>query len=189
MPEIETGVPPPNGPFSTNFTGSGFYGAARLGMQYGSWGWRESAVLAREVKYQAELQRGLLHHPRPRSDHPDIVDNKPLVGLNCWPPDMPEFRAATTAYCGAMEAMTTRLVPIVAMTLDLPPDYFAEAFAQPNCTIQLVHYPPHRDPKGNEFASAPRTDNNFLTFLAHSVLSGLEVRTAEGEWIRCRPCP
>jgi isopenicillin N synthase-like dioxygenase len=102
---------------------------------------------------------------------------------------MPEFRAATTAYCGAMEAMTTRLVPIVAMTLDLPPDYFAEAFAQPNCTIQLVHYPPHRDPKGNEFASAPRTDNNFLTFLAHPALSGREVRTAEGEWIRCRPCP
>ena len=30
-------------------------------------------------------------------DHPDIVNNKPLVGLNRWPPDMPEFRAATTA--------------------------------------------------------------------------------------------
>ena len=40
------------------------------------------------------------------SDHPDIVNNKPLVGLNRWPPDMPEFRAATTAYYAAMEAMT-----------------------------------------------------------------------------------
>jgi isopenicillin N synthase-like dioxygenase len=30
-------------------------------------------------------------------DHPDIVNNKPLVGLNRWPDDMPEFRAATTA--------------------------------------------------------------------------------------------
>jgi isopenicillin N synthase-like dioxygenase len=59
-------------------------------------------------------------------DHPDIVNNKPLVGLNRWPPDMPEFRAATTAYYAAMEAMATRLVPIVAMALDLPPDYFAE---------------------------------------------------------------
>src|SRR5260221_2459972 len=36
-------------------------------------------------------------------DHPDIVNNKPLVGLNRWPPDMPEFRAATTAYYTAME--------------------------------------------------------------------------------------
>src|SRR5262249_50640787 len=29
-------------------------------------------------------------------DHPDIVNEKPLVGLNRWPEDMPELRAATT---------------------------------------------------------------------------------------------
>jgi len=124
-------------------------------------------------------------------DHPDIVNQKPLVGLNHWPPDMPEFRAATTAYYRAMEAMTTRLVPIVALALDLPADYFSEAFAKPNCTIRLIHYPPHPDPEDNEFGFAPHTDNNFLTFLAQSALPGLEVRTAEGEWIRSgrRRCP
>ena len=83
-----------------------------------------------------------------------------------------------------MEAMTTRLVPIVARALDLPPDYFAEAFAAPNCTIRLIHYPLHPDPEDNEFGFAPHTDNNFLTFLAQSALPGLEVRTTEGEWIR-----
>ena len=30
-------------------------------------------------------------------DHPDTVNEKPLVGLNRWPEDMQEFRAATTA--------------------------------------------------------------------------------------------
>jgi isopenicillin N synthase-like dioxygenase len=45
-------------------------------------------------------------------DHPDIINNKPLVGLNRWPEDMPEFRAATTAYYRAMETMTKRLVPL-----------------------------------------------------------------------------
>ena len=117
-------------------------------------------------------------------DHPDILGNKPLVGLNRWPPDMPEFRAATTAYYAAMEAMTTRLVPIVALALDLPADYFAEAFAEPNCTIRLIHYPTHPSPEGNEFGFAPHTDNNFLPFLAQSKLPGLEVLTAEGDWIR-----
>ncbi|MGH7096095.1 MAG: isopenicillin N synthase family dioxygenase [Stellaceae bacterium] len=117
-------------------------------------------------------------------DHPDILAQKPLVGLNRWPPDMPEFRAATTAYYAAMEAMTTRLVPIVALALDLPADYFAGAFAAPNCTIRLIHYPPHPEPEDNEFGFAPHTDNNFLTFLAQSARPGLEVRTAEGEWIR-----
>src|SRR5205823_6586726 len=61
-------------------------------------------------------------------DHPDIVNNKPLVGLNRWPEDIPEFRAATTAYYRAMEAMTTRLVPLFALALDLPAEYFAAAF-------------------------------------------------------------
>ena len=117
-------------------------------------------------------------------DHPDIINNKPLIGLNRWPPDMPQFRAATMAYCAAMEAMTTRLVPVVAMALGLPPAYFAEAFAEPNCTIRLIHYPPQPNPEDNEFGFAPHTDNNFITFLAQSALPGLEVRTAEGEWIR-----
>ncbi len=117
-------------------------------------------------------------------DHPDIVARKRLIGLNRWPEDMPEFRAAANAYYAAMEAMTTRLVAVFAMALDLPPDYFAEAFAEPNCTIRLIHYPPQPDPGDNEFGFAPHTDNNFITFLAQSALPGLEVRTAEGEWIR-----
>jgi isopenicillin N synthase-like dioxygenase len=83
-----------------------------------------------------------------------------------------------------MEAMTTRLVPLFALALDLPADYFAGAFAEPNCTIRLIHYPPHPSPEDNEFGFAPHTDNNFITFLAQSRLPGLEVRTAEGDWIR-----
>lgn len=117
-------------------------------------------------------------------DHPDIVNQKPLIGPNRWPPGMPEFRAAMLAYYTAMEAMTRRLVPGFAVALGLPDDYFADAFAEPNCTIRLIHYPPHRAPEDNEFGFAPHTDNNFITFLAQSALPGLEVRTAEGEWIR-----
>ena len=118
------------------------------------------------------------------ADHPDIVAKKRLIGLNRWPEDMPELRAAAMAYFAAMEAMTTRLVPVFAMALDLPADYFAAAFAEPNCTIRLIHYPPQTNPGDNEFGFAPHTDNNFITFLAQSALPGLEVRTEEGEWIR-----
>jgi isopenicillin N synthase-like dioxygenase len=49
---------------------------------------------------------------------------------------------------------------------------------------QCLHYPPHPDPEDNEFGFAPHTDNNFLTFLAQSALPGLQVRTAEREWIQ-----
>src|SRR5438045_3875557 len=118
------------------------------------------------------------------TDHPDIINNKPLIGLNRWPPDMPQFRAPTTAYSAAMEAMRARLVPVVAMALGLPPAYFAEAFAEPNCTIRLIHYPPQPNPEDNEFGFAPHTDNNFITFLAQPALPGLEMRTAPAESIR-----
>lgn len=117
-------------------------------------------------------------------DHPDIVAGKPLIGLNRWPEGSPEFRAAILAYYRAMERMTVRLVPVVALALGLPADYFAQAFAEPSCTIRLIHYPPHQAPEDNEFGFAPHTDNNFITFLAQSELPGLEVRTGEGEWIR-----
>ena len=96
-------------------------------------------------------------------DHPDIVNNKPLIGLNRWPDDMPEFRAAMVAYYTAMEAMTRRLVPVAAAALDLPADYFSAAFAEPHCTLRLIHYPPHPMPEDNEFGFAPHTDNNFIT--------------------------
>ena len=69
---------------------------------------------------------------------------------------MPEFRTATTAYYAAMEAMTTRLVPIVAMALDLPPDHFALAFAELNCTIRLIHrFGSSRLGPGSNHASRP----------------------------------
>src|SRR5439155_1611807 len=80
------------------------------------------------------------------ADHPDIVNEKPLVGLNRWPEDMPEFRAATTAYYRAMEAMTTRLVPLFALALDLPADYFAEAFAEPVPSCVGPDNPPRYEP-------------------------------------------
>jgi isopenicillin N synthase-like dioxygenase len=117
-------------------------------------------------------------------DDPDILANKPLIGLNRWPEGMPEFRATMIAYHTAMAAMTVRLVPAFAEALDLPADYFAEAFAEPQCGLRLIHYPPHAAPEDNEFGFAPHTDNNFITFLAQSKLPGLEVRTAEGDWIR-----
>lgn len=117
-------------------------------------------------------------------DDPDIVNNKPLIGLNRWPEGMPEFRAAMLAYYGAMAAMTQHLVPAFAVALDLPEDYFAAAFAEPHCTLRLIHYPPQPEPGDNEFGFAPHTDNNFITFLAQSALPGLEVRTPEGDWIR-----
>lgn len=117
-------------------------------------------------------------------DDPDIIAGKPFVGLNRWPEDLPSFRAATTAYFRAMEALAHRLLPVVAVALDLPPGYFDNDFRDPTTTLRLIRYEPQPREAKDQFGFAPHVDTNFLTFLAQSNVPGLEVRTREGTWIR-----
>lgn len=117
-------------------------------------------------------------------DDPDIIAGTPFVGLNRWPEELPSFRAATTAYFRAMEALAHRLLPVVAVALDLPPDYFNGDFRDPTTTLRLIRYEPQPPGAEDQFGFAPHVDTNFLTFLAQSNVPGLEVRTREGTWIR-----
>jgi isopenicillin N synthase-like dioxygenase len=118
-------------------------------------------------------------------DDPRILSADPLYGLNKWPADMPEFKAATLAYTAAMRPLARRMVSAIGTSLDLPDDYFETAFGpEPTTTLRLIRYPAHDSAKDNQFGFAPHIDTNFLTLLARSALPGLEVRTKEGEWIR-----
>lgn len=117
-------------------------------------------------------------------NHPDIVARKPFVGPNRWPPTLPGFREAATAYFGAMEALALRLLPIFTRALGMPPDHLSGDFRDPTCTLRLIRYQPQPEPEEGRFGFAPHIDTNFITFLAQSALPGLEVRTREGEWLR-----
>jgi isopenicillin N synthase-like dioxygenase len=64
-------------------------------------------------------------------DHPDVVAQKRFRGTNIWPDDLPGFREIVVAYCSALEALAKKLVPLYAVALDLPADYFDAAFAEP----------------------------------------------------------
>lgn len=117
-------------------------------------------------------------------DHPAILEKRPFVAPNRWPPNLPGFREATMAYFSAMEALAQRLLPAFTMALGMPPGYLAGDFRDPACTLRLIRYQPQPDPEEGRFGFAPHIDTNFITFLAQSALPGLEVRTAEGTWIR-----
>ena len=117
-------------------------------------------------------------------DDPRIVSGDPLYGLNKWPEDMPDFRAATLAYMRAMRPLAERMVSVIGTALGVPDDYFIAAFKEPTTTLRLIRYPAHDGAEDNQFGFAPHIDTNFLTLLARSALPGLEVRTTQGEWIR-----
>ena len=119
-----------------------------------------------------------------RPGDPRIVSGDPLYGLNKWPDEMPEFKAATLAYTRAMRPLAAKMVSVVGTSLGLPHDYFVARFGEPTTTLRLIRYPSHDGAEDNQFGFAPHIDTNFLTLLARSALPGLEVRTTEGEWIR-----
>jgi isopenicillin N synthase-like dioxygenase len=82
----------------------------------------------------------------------------------------------------AMEALGRRLVPIYAVALGLPADYFDAMFAKPNMIQRLTHYPPRENYEDDEFSIAPHTDSGFMTLLAPSKVPGLSIRLPDGTW-------
>jgi isopenicillin N synthase-like dioxygenase len=115
-------------------------------------------------------------------DDPDVLANKRFRGLNQWPAELPGFRDTVLAYMTAMEELGRRLVPIYAVALDLPADYFDAMFARPNMIQRLTHYPPQASYEADEFSIAPHTDSGFMTLLAPSKVPGLSIRLPDGTW-------
>ena len=115
-------------------------------------------------------------------DDPLRRSGRRFVGENLWPDDLPGFRETVLAYTDAVDALGRRLVRMVAAALDLPADYFDEAFAESQFSFRLSHYPPVAAAP-NQFGIAPHTDANFLTFLAQTEVPGLQLRLPSGAWV------
>ena len=115
-------------------------------------------------------------------EHPLRRSGRRFVGPNLWPDDLPGFRTAVLAYTDAMDALSARVLPVLAVALELAPDAFDAAFAESQFSFRLTHYPPVAAAP-NQFGIAPHTDANFLTFLAQSDVPGLQVRMPAGDWV------
>jgi isopenicillin N synthase-like dioxygenase len=74
------------------------------------------------------------------------------------------------------------VLPVCAVALNLPPEYFDRAFAESQLSFRLSHYPPVTA-EANQFGIAPHTDANFLTFLAQTDVPGLQVCLPSGDWL------
>ncbi len=115
-------------------------------------------------------------------DHPDVVAEKPFRTANKWPDNLPGFRETCLAYADALEGLALKLVPLYALALDLPANYFDAAFAKPMYKLRMSHYPPQTVVDDNEFGLAPHTDTSFMTLLAPNKVAGLSVRGPSGRW-------
>jgi isopenicillin N synthase-like dioxygenase len=117
------------------------------------------------------------------ADDPRVLAGTPFCGMNRWPAGLSGFRETILAYMAAAADLARRLVPLYALALDLPEDHFEPAFADPQYTLRMSHYPPVEAHGENEFGSAPHTDSSFFTLLPQSEVPGLEIRLRDGTWL------
>jgi len=115
-------------------------------------------------------------------DDPLLRSGRRFAGPNRWPDALPGFRDTVLAYTEAVDGLGRRLLPLCAIALELPAEYFDDAFAESQFSFRLSHYPPVSAAE-NQFGIAPHTDANFLTLLAQTDVPGLQVRMPSGTWL------
>jgi isopenicillin N synthase-like dioxygenase len=123
-------------------------------------------------------------------DHPWTVRRLRGFGHNQWPAQLPGFREQMLAYRTAVSTLGDRLLSLLALSLELPGDWFAPYFDMPLGTLRLIKYPPHpANAAANQIGAGAHTDWGGITILAQDDVGGLEVRNAAGDWIEAPPLP
>ncbi|SAK79701.1 2-oxoglutarate-dependent ethylene/succinate-forming enzyme [Caballeronia hypogeia] len=109
---------------------------------------------------------------------------------NQYPESMPALSHATDTYLQTMLSLGRHLLSVLALSLDLPEDYFSQGVEKPMITTRLLHYPPQdKIGEGNQLGAGAHTDWGMLTMLLQDDVGGLEVRNADGEWVRAPYIP
>jgi isopenicillin N synthase-like dioxygenase len=123
-------------------------------------------------------------------DHPLALSGLRGFGHNQWPSDLPGFKEQTLAYQAAVRALGDRILRLMALSLELPEDFFLSVYDTPGLGLRLLHYPPQpAEAKSNQIGAGAHTDWGGITLLAQDSVGGLEVRNATGEWIAAKPIP
>lgn len=98
-----------------------------------------------------------------------IIKCDDVLGMddNPWPTEtlLPEFRDTVQSYAKHIRQLALRMLPIYAVALDMPEEFFAEGFDKPLYRLRMTHYPPV-ETQGPEFGIAPHVDTSFCTILA-----------------------
>ncbi|MEK9661756.1 MAG: 2OG-Fe(II) oxygenase family protein, partial [Alphaproteobacteria bacterium] len=115
---------------------------------------------------------------------PDYGKGIRFRGHNQWPdPDaVPGLRETFLDFHGTFEALALQLLAPLAVSLDLPPDWFAPHFDRPSSMTRIACYPPVPD-RADRINTPGHRDLGFLTLIPPATLPGLEIFTPDERWI------
>lgn len=138
-----------------------------------------------------DLKEGFYIGPELPAEHPLVKAGKFNFGANQWPESLPEFKSVTLKYIDDLATLATRLMGLIALSLDLHHDYFAHFCRDPLMVLRMLHYPPQpANPRPGEKGCGAHTDFGGLTLLLQDKNGGLQVWDHEcGEWLQAAPIP
>lgn len=123
----------------------------------------------------------IMHRDLP-AGHPRLIPNHPFWGPNVWPEDLPGFRERILHYHKTIVDLGKKMMPLWALSLDLPENYFDKGFSDPYASLRLAHYPPQKVVGNKTYGISPHSDNSTMTILAQANVPGLAVQMPSGHW-------
>jgi isopenicillin N synthase-like dioxygenase len=143
-----------------------------------------------DINAQPDLKESFYMGIDRSPDDPLVQAGLPNHGANLWPSSLPGWRSHLEDYFAAMMDLARQLACGLALSLGLDEHYFDPLMDNPMPILRLLHYPPHpAQARPDEFGCGTHTDWGFLTILLQDRAGGLEVRTAEGDWVKAEPIP
>jgi len=144
-----------------------------------------------EVGGLPDLKEGYYIGPEHGPEDPRVVAGMFNHGANQWPVQQPNFRPVMMAYLEVMLDLSARVMRGIALSLDLPEDYFAHYCSDVMATVRLLHYPPQpAQALAGQKGAGAHTDFGGLTLLRQDNVGGLQVwDQASDGWIHADPVP
>lgn len=114
----------------------------------------------------------------------------PLRVRNQWPANLQGFKETLVEYFETTEGLFRRILPVFAVALDMPSNYFGSAFGEYEALsmLRVAHFPAG-ELDDDQFNVGPHTDSSFVTLLATTNVPGLELLGPSGEWFPAPPIP
>ena len=151
---------------------------------------KESLGITDGYGYLSNENKMLPARSKPNMNASFVVKQEPgprNISLDCmpWPNEsqltsVAGFRDAVESYCAALRNLSMDLLPIYAVALDMPSNYFDEAFSEAMYRLRLSQYGVTPD---GEYGINPHVDTSFFTLLATSG-DGLVVQGKSNDWVR-----
>ncbi len=120
----------------------------------------------------------------------EALPGTPDCTENLWPENLRGFQDNIEAYREAVRGLAIHISRLIALSVDMPLNYFDPFFDNQKASLRLLRYPPMPNgPHRNQLGAGAHTDFGWITVLAQDEHGGLEVETAGGEWIAVDPIP